>query len=97
MLELDKLMGARTNTHYFLESTCMGYMKLPAFTADPNLAADEYRISGSSRYSAGPTGYMHVHALPGTNKIWRTDADLWDTRLVASRSSSSIGKVLRRV
>ena len=28
--ELDKLVGARTNTHYLLESTCMGYMKLPA-------------------------------------------------------------------
>ena len=47
----------RTNTHYLLESTCMGYMKLPAFTAGLNLAADEYRISGSSRYSAGPIGY----------------------------------------
>ena len=31
--ELDKLVGARTNTHYIL--VFMGYMKLPAFTAGP--------------------------------------------------------------
>ena len=32
--ELDKLVGARTNTHYILV-LFMGYMKLPAFTAGP--------------------------------------------------------------
>ena len=25
----------RTNTHYLLGATCMGYLKLPAFTAGP--------------------------------------------------------------
>ena len=33
--ELDKLVGARTNTHYILGAICMSYLKLPAFTAGP--------------------------------------------------------------
>ena len=33
--ELDKLVGARTNTHYILGAIYMSYLKLPAFTAGP--------------------------------------------------------------
>ena len=33
--ELDKLVGARTNTHYILGIIYMGYLKLPAFTTGP--------------------------------------------------------------
>ena len=74
--ELDKLMGARTNTHYLLGTIYMSYMKLPASTASPE---SQYRLSGSCRYSAGVSRYMYAHALPGTRKMGYTDRGIWIT------------------
>ena len=68
--ELDKLVGARTNTHYISGIIYMGYLKLPAFTAGPET---QYRLSGSCRYSAGVSGYIQGHTLPGTRKMGYTD------------------------
>ena len=71
--ELDKLVGARTNTHYILGIIYVGYLKLPAFTAGPE---SQYWLSGSCRYSAGVSGYMPAQALLGACKMGYLDEDI---------------------
>ena len=42
--ELDKLVGARTNTHYILGIISVSYLKLPVFTAGPESRVPAIRI-----------------------------------------------------